>query len=226
MWSLMRVVSEGFFGMPQEINDWPSLDLVMQKNSAAEPLLTWLRGAFKAGDSGLLEIDVGGLLDLLTIEVDAYGLKELVNLAMNRKNAWHELSAKTPGMKAMVGNQGNMMMQNLRERHSKGQMQQSDYEQKCRTVPLWQSKKEADMDDHLRVSEGASRAAVCSAAGELLEIFAKVTGSQAPAPVDNGGDVEMQDALADPTLDAGVLSELESGVWKMQVDEQARTRNA
>ena len=63
-------------------------------------------------------------------------------------------------------------------------------------------------------------------AGELLEIFAKVTGSQAPAPVDNGGDVEMQDALADPTLDAGVLSELESGVWKMQVDEQARTRNA
>ncbi|CAE7303601.1 Kcnh2 [Symbiodinium sp. CCMP2592] len=157
--SVRRLIFEGYYGMPCQDKQWPSLEEVIRVKDAAA-MMSWMQDALpRHPKQGVVLMD-DCRSDLL---LDPKGLPwnlQLINAAWNEVGLFELLKDKSKTMTEAVHNQSEHMIHKLRQQLDSGDLTEDQLHRRATATEQWRAKKIAEIQSHLDRKEMAALVAI------------------------------------------------------------------
>ena len=224
--SCLRLLSEGYFCMPPDQEDWPSLEQV-EDLQAVRGFLTWLSSILVLEDGF---VNVEKVLSIHSKDIPATEVKQLahslacVNLAWLQVHQYTELEQRCVQTQQAIMRQAEEMTQKLSGLMQRSMLSEDALHRKMQATENWRTAKLQDVADQLAGKSASVRDAIQASFLPTLSIWKHIHASaqqhlhMAAAPfLQNPGHA--RGAGDDDDDDLALLQELNEGVQRLSLEE-------
>ena len=227
---ISRILVEGYFGMPCENDDWPSLTEV-QKHHSCPGLIIWLHSLLLPEPAGFLDFPTVAKMHPEDVpKAELHRLVGMVNMSWQAVYQFTELESRMLATQDAIMRQANAMSDRLSNLFTRGELSEETVARKMDATEKWRQSKLTDVADQLEVKKRSCLENIHNALALTLDVWRMVEASRgdpivkiAQKVADDLGPV-CEDMHVDEEEDLfGLLQELDEGVQKLTLQDRLHT---
>ena len=227
---ISRILVEGYFGMPCENDDWPSLTEV-QKHHSCPGLIIWLHSLLLPEPAGFLDFQTVAEMHPVDVpKAELHRLVGMVNMSWQAVYQYTELECQMLATQDAIMRQANAMSDRLSNLFTRGELNEEAVARKMDATEKWRQSKLRDVADQLEGKKRTCLESIHNVLAPTLDVFKMVDRSPGNPIVKLAqrvaDDLEPvpEEMQVDEDQDlSGLLQELDEGVQKLTLQDRLRT---